>query len=243
MSEKPKIYQGVRVKITVKEMLQQQRALQAETKAIQVSRSKSDQFSEPVSSCAELCFDPDPLPSAPSYFPPRQFPCYIANEGNACHLEQQILETYLQQELLPDNFSPLQDFSPCSPTSSYQPPPFYFNQSLDPESPTDSSELSGSFDYSYSPPHQQPVVAHGSPAHLEVKNCGFTASEEYSYQVQYNPSACYCVTCHGSQDFNNTRGTEYLPYPSIDCVEYHPSPVTTDDFLRRELNSFDMCYS
>ncbi|XP_029429495.1 colorectal cancer-associated protein 2, partial [Rhinatrema bivittatum] len=250
VSEKPKVYQGVRVKITVKEMLQQRRALQAESKATQAPRSNSVQVSESVSSYAALCFDPEPLPSTPSYFQPRQLPHYISSEENACHVEQQqqqLLETYLHPELLPDNvFASLQDILQGSPaSSSYQPPPLCFNQSLDPGSPTDSSDLSGSFDYSYSPPHQQPlypVAGHGSSSYLEVKNCGFVASEEYSYQAQYNPSTCYCTACHSPQGFETTRGAEYLPYPSTDCTDYHPS-IATDDFLRRELNSFDMCYS
>ncbi|KAJ7427403.1 hypothetical protein WISP_07479 [Willisornis vidua] len=88
MSGKPKVYQGVRVKITVKELLQQRRARQAAAgSALQAASSPSsaDLPSPLNSSCsppAQLCpltpltHSPEPLDTRTHSWPGEEWPCH-----------------------------------------------------------------------------------------------------------------------------------------------------------------------
>ncbi|XP_008563608.1 PREDICTED: colorectal cancer-associated protein 2-like, partial [Galeopterus variegatus] len=122
-----------------------------------------------------------------------------------------------------------------------------------PGSPSDSSTLSGSLDYSYSPA-QLPSYAlenYNSPPSLDSRNCGYPP-EDYSCHLlpshaQYNcfssatASVCYCASCE-AEHLDTLRTSEYFSYPSVDCVDFAPSAAATSDFYRRETNC-DICYS
>ncbi|XP_069470415.1 POU class 2 homeobox associating factor 3 [Ambystoma mexicanum] len=249
MSEKSKVYQGVRVKITVKELLQQRRALQAETTA--VSRIGSLPFSEAVSSssCSAPYFEMASAPRAPSLFQPRQqLPDPAPCEDTSCYLDQHLLDSYLQPEHFADTFlASLQTSSQNYTAGNPQTSSACFNQSLCPESPSDSSDLSSSFDYSYSPPHQMlpfAPLSFSSPTHLEARSCAYSSTEEYALQPQFTASACCCMSCSGAGCLETIKAGDFFTYPTGDCTDYHlSSTVAAEDFLRREMDPWDMCYS
>ncbi|XP_012584942.1 PREDICTED: colorectal cancer-associated protein 2 [Condylura cristata] len=136
---------------------------------------------------------------------------------------------------------------------SCQDAPLCFNQSLTPGSPSDSSTLSGSFDYSYSP-GQLPSYApenYNCPPSLDTRNCGY-ASEDYPHMpwpshAQYdcfpsgNTAVCCCASCEADHP-DGSQPAEYFPCPSTDCVGFAPSAASTSDFYTRETNC-DICYS
>ncbi|KAL2807049.1 colorectal cancer-associated protein 2 isoform 2, partial [Daubentonia madagascariensis] len=136
---------------------------------------------------------------------------------------------------------------------SFQAAPFCFNESLTPGSPSDSSTLSGSLDYSHSPA-QLPSYApenYNSPPSLDTRHCGCPSEDYPSHHLpshtQYNcfPSAtasvCYCASCE-AEHLDALRASEYFPYPGTDCVEFAPSAAAASDFYKRETNC-DICYS
>ncbi|XP_059575939.1 POU class 2 homeobox associating factor 3 [Alligator mississippiensis] len=249
VSGKPKVYQGVRVKITVKELLQQRRARQAVTDATvpRGDNGGSVQFPEPASPpCTEPYFEAEPIASAPSYFQPRAFPNCISCEENPSYLEQ-LFDSYLQAE--PPSDTSLNAFQTSAHYNPdiFQPAPLSYNQSLVPGSP-DSPDLSSPLDYTYSPPQLPPFAPlnYSTPSPLDTKNYGYPG-EEWAYhahphpQSSCSPSACYCTSC-GSEHLESIRVSEYYPYPSTDCMDYLPPATMADDFFRRD-RSCDICYS
>uniref|UniRef100_A0A8I3X503 POU class 2 homeobox associating factor 3 n=1 Tax=Callithrix jacchus TaxID=9483 RepID=A0A8I3X503_CALJA len=252
LREKPKVYQGVRVKITVKELLQQRRAHQAASGATR-SGGSSVHLSDPAApSSAGLYFEPEPISSTPSYFQPRELSSCVSCEENSSCLDQ-IFDSYFQTEMHPAE--PLLNSIQSTPhhfPDSFQAAPFCFNQSLIPGSPSNSSTLSGSLDYSYSAV-QLPSYApenYNSPPSLDTRNCGHPP-EDHSYHhlpshTQYScfssatASICYCASCE-AEDLDALQVAEYL-YPSTDCVDFAPSAAAATDFYKRETNC-DICYS
>nr|XP_042136859.1 colorectal cancer-associated protein 2 [Peromyscus maniculatus bairdii]XP_042136860.1 colorectal cancer-associated protein 2 [Peromyscus maniculatus bairdii] len=260
MSEKPKVYQGVRVKMTVKELLQQRRAHQA-TSGATLSGSNSIHLPDSSTpSSAGLYFEPEPMSSTPSYFQPREFSTCVSCEESPSCLDQ-IFESYLQTETLS---GPLLNSTQSAPhyfPDSCQVAPFCYNQSLTPESPSDSSSLSGSFDCNYSPaqlPSYTPEN-YSSPPSLDSLNHslpeeGYPYHHHWPSHTQYNhfspatPSVCYCASCE-AEHLDAFRTTEFFSYSSTDYVDFAPSAAavvaaatTTSDFYKRE-TSCDACYS
>ncbi|KAK2099445.1 POU class 2 homeobox associating factor 3 [Saguinus oedipus] len=264
--EKPKVYQGVRVKITVKELLQQRRAHQAASGGTELwyfidfcsaapgeIPCSSVHLSDPVApSSAGLYFEPEPISSTPNYFQPREFSSCVSCEENSSCLDQ-IFDSYFQTEMHPAE--PLLNSIQSTPhhfPDNFQAAPFCFNQSLIPGSPSNSSTLCGSLDFSYSPV-QLPSYApenYNSPTSLDTRNCGYPP-EDHSYRhlpshAQYScfssatASICYCASCE-AEDLDALQAAEYL-YPSTDCVDFAPSAAATTDFCKRETNC-DICYS
>ncbi|XP_074212977.1 POU class 2 homeobox associating factor 3 [Camelus bactrianus] len=252
MSEKPKVYQGVRVKITVKELLQQRRAHQAASGGT-LSGGNNVHLSDPVPpSSAGLYFEPEPVPSTPNYFQPREFSSCVSCEENPNCLDQ-IFDSYLQSETHPDPSLNFMQSTPHYFPDSFQAAPFCFNQSLTPGSSSDSSMLSGSLDYSYSPA-QLPSYApenYNSPPSLDTRNCGYS-SEDCSYphlpsHTQCDPfssataSVCYCASCE-AEHLDPFRVSEYFSHPSTDYGNFAPSAAATSDLYQRGAN-WDICYS
>ncbi|KAM6173904.1 POU class 2 homeobox associating factor 3 [Erethizon dorsatum] len=249
--EKPKVYQGVRVKITVKELLQQRRAHQAALGGT-LSGGSSVHLSDPVApSSAGLYFEPEPMSSTHNYFQPREFSTCISCEENPNCLDQ-IFNSYFQTETFSESLVNPTQSAPHSLPDSFQATPFCFNQSLTPGSPSDSSTLSGSLDYSYSPA-QLPSYAsenYSSPPSLDTLNHG-NPQEDYSYyhlpsHTQYDcfstatASVCCCASCEAGH--LEVLRTAECCYPSTDCVDFAPLAATTSDFYKRETNC-DICYS
>ncbi|XP_045873238.1 colorectal cancer-associated protein 2 isoform X1 [Meles meles] len=250
--EKPKVYQGVRVKITVKELLQQRRAHQAASGGT-LPGGNGAHLSEPAPrSSAGLYLESEPVSSTSSSFQPREFSSCVSCEENTSCIDQ-VFESYLQTEThLDPLLNSTQSTSPYFP-DSFQAAPFCFNQSLTPGSWSDSSPLSGSLDYSYSLA-QLPACApenYNSPPSLDPRNCGYP-SEEYSYShlpsyTQYDcfpsagPSVCYCASCE-AEHVDTLRAAECFSYPSTDYVNLAPSAAVASEFYKRGTN-WDICYS
>ncbi|EPY76924.1 hypothetical protein CB1_001341002 [Camelus ferus] len=122
-----------------------------------------------------------------------------------------------------------------------------------PGSSSDSSMLSGSLDYSYSPA-QLPSYApenYNSPPSLDTRNCGYS-SEDCSYphlpsHTQCDPfssataSVCYCASCE-AEHLDPFRVSEYFSHPSTDYGNFAPSAAATSDLYQRGAN-WDICYS
>ncbi|KAF2977008.1 hypothetical protein EK904_010998 [Melospiza melodia maxima] len=135
-SGKPKVYQGVRVKITVKELLQQRRARQAATgsavpwdSSSSSSSSSSIQFAEPVSPPHPEPFEAEPIPPVPSCCPPWQFPSCLSCEESPGYLEQLIdscLQSDAPSEPALSAFQPSPHYTP----DTFQPVQLCFNQGL-----------------------------------------------------------------------------------------------------------------
>nr|XP_036284051.1 colorectal cancer-associated protein 2 isoform X2 [Pipistrellus kuhlii]KAF6342677.1 colorectal cancer associated 2 [Pipistrellus kuhlii] len=250
MSEKPKVYQGVRVKITVKELLQQRRAHQAASGAT-LPGGNSVHLSDPVTPPSAVYFEPESVSSTPNYFQPREFSSCVSCEENPSFLDQ-ILDSYLQTE---SHLDPLLNSTQSTPhyfPDSFQAAPFCFNQSLTLGSPSDST-LSGSLDFGYSPSHLPSYTPenYNSAPSLDTRNCGYP-SEDYSYphlpsHAQYDcffpasTSGCYCVSCE-AEHLATIRASEYFSCPGTDCVTLDPSAAAGSDFYMQETNC-DICYS
>ncbi|XP_025030232.1 colorectal cancer-associated protein 2 isoform X1 [Python bivittatus] len=238
---KAKIYQGVRVKMTVKELLQQRRAKQAAVaEAVFGECSGNVQGSESLSPpCAVPYVDAES--SLSSCLQPWQFQNGASCEEIPNYLDQ-LVDSCLQAE--PPLEVPLalvQDHLPCSP-ESFQPSLTCLG-SGSPEAPDPTS----SFDYSYSLSQMLPSapLGYGSPP-LDGKSCLYPSPEERSCQqhthVQHTSglSTCYCTPC-GSQHLDTCRAPEYFPYATVDCKDYAPSVSVADDFWKDR--SWDVCYS
>ncbi|XP_009079492.1 PREDICTED: colorectal cancer-associated protein 2, partial [Acanthisitta chloris] len=205
LSGKPKVYQGVRVKITVKELLQQRRARQAAT---QCSHSASG---------APL--EAEPIPSVPNCCPSWQFPNCLSCEESPSYLEQ-LLDSCLQSDAASDPaFSAFQPSSHYS-SDTFQPVSLCFNQGmLSPLTPLPPSPPSALDTTSYSCPMEEWAC---------LAPCPF-------------PSPSCCCTACVSQHMDS-RGPQYFPCPSTDCMDYLPPLAMADDFFRRD-RSCDICYS
>ncbi|XP_046322035.1 POU class 2 homeobox associating factor 3 isoform X2 [Marmota monax] len=164
----------------------------------------------------------------------------------------QIFDSYLQTDTLSEPLPNCTQSPPHYFPDSFPATPFCFNQSLTPGSPSDSSTLSGSLDYSYSPAQlpSYPPDNYSSPPSLDTLNHGHS-QEDYSYHhlpshAQYNcfpaatASVCYCASCE-AEHLEAVRTAEYF-YPSTDCMDFAPSAATASDFYKRETNC-DICYS
>ncbi|XP_072835163.2 POU class 2 homeobox associating factor 3, partial [Pogona vitticeps] len=244
---KPKVYQGVRVKITVKELLQQRRAKQAVAEeAVSGEGCSSVQIAESFSPPSTAPFVDGGLesPSPAGCLQPWPFQNCLSCEEIPSYLEQ-LVESCMQTEppldaslgVVPGSLS-------CSP-ESYQPGLVCINQSLGPGSP-DSSDPSGSFDCSYSSPQPPPYAptSYSTPSPLEAKSCMYPSSEGIPFQshdTQYHASPCCCTSC-GSQHLDSFRVPEYFPYANTDCREYPPSVSVGDDCFGRDRH-WDICYS
>nr|XP_045002118.1 colorectal cancer-associated protein 2 isoform X1 [Jaculus jaculus] len=261
--EKPKVYQGVRVKITVKELLQQRRAHQAASGATgsmnpsltpqsMLSGGSSIHHSDPIApSPAELYFEPEPVSSTSNYFQPREFSTCISCEENPSFLDQ-IFDSYLQTETLPEPLLNSTQSVPHFFPDNFQAAPFCFNQSLTPGSPSDSSSLSGSFDYSCSPAqlpsynaesYTSPpldTLSHDWPAQ-DYSHHHLPSHTQHRYFGPATPSVCYCASCE-AEHLNVLRAAEYFSHTGTDCTDFVPSEACTSNFCKKE-TSCDICYS
>ncbi|XP_019144006.1 colorectal cancer-associated protein 2 isoform X1 [Corvus cornix cornix] len=246
---KPKVYQGVRVKITVKELLQQRRARQAATGSA-VSKnvvpwgsgsSSSIQFAEPVSPPHPEPFEAEPIPSVPSCCPSWQFSSCLSCEESPGYLEQ-LIDSCLQSDAPSEPA-----FSACQPSSHYTPDAFQpvqlcFNQGLAASSPS-SADLPSPWNYSCSPPQLSPLtpLTPSPPSSLDTKPYSCPVEEWPCHPPCPFPSPACCCTACGSQNMDS-RVPQCFPCPSTDCMEFLPPLAVAEDFFRRD-RSCDICYS
>ncbi|XP_077161885.1 POU class 2 homeobox associating factor 3 isoform X2 [Paroedura picta] len=246
MSGKPKVYQGVRVKITVKELLQQRRAKQAVAEEA-VSSDGRDQTTEAFSPPCPAPYVDSVSSSSSGCVQPWQFQSCVSCEEIPSYLEQ-LVDSCLHTEMpLETSVGATQDDLSRFP-DSFPAGPACLNQSLGHGS-LDSSGPSGSCDYSPSPPQLHaftPLSYTPSPC-PDAHSCMFPSSggspPTQPPHAQYHPasSACCCTSC-GSQHLDAFRVPEYFPYPSTDCRGYAPPVSVADDFSWMD-RTWDICYS
>ncbi|XP_028666124.1 colorectal cancer associated 2 [Erpetoichthys calabaricus] len=243
MSEKPKVYQGVRVKTTVKELLQQRRALQAAAKATVTSQSSNAPF---------------PDTSATSFAAPYYTPAPVNVPETNCFTPMQITDSFFYEQVVSAAFDnqPVADiFSTCehfidqaSPVAGFQHTslgnlqqgPDYCS-GMESSSSSNSSNVSSPADYSSCSPPQCYASfssAYASPAHFSPRAYA-PVHEDCHYQPCELPYR-YCLSqVQSPQD--NLRLPEYMSYPSSDCA--YSTSMVEDSFFMREMTSWDMCFS
>ncbi|XP_077105932.1 POU class 2 homeobox associating factor 3 isoform X2 [Ranitomeya variabilis] len=221
--------------MTVKEMLEQRRALQAE-KTSSESRQNKMQVSHtilpPPHSSSDMISAYEPTPCVPSYQETRQPPIYGAQELS-------LVDAYLHPEPLTDSsFNIFQNQSLCFQEEAFQPSPV-FCQNMTPESPSDSSEMSNSFEYSPSYQGLEFVPqSYSSPSHQDNRSCAYANMDYPSCQHEENAATfCYCAYCCSADYQEPVTPQDSCAYPNTDYLGYLTSE---EDFLTRELNIYNM---
>ncbi|XP_024298449.1 uncharacterized protein LOC112265406 isoform X3 [Oncorhynchus tshawytscha] len=139
MSDKPKVYQGVRVKTTVKQLLQQKRALQTSTKTVRM-KSQSLPRAIPESNVQMDSFDNQQLISM-----------MIPNETYSSGILHPATSTNLWRQ---ENHSPNMG---------------YYGHGMAPSSPSGSLNMPSPVDYnSYSPQESYSSSCYNSPTRLDL---------------------------------------------------------------------------
>ncbi|XP_073513215.1 POU class 2 homeobox associating factor 3 isoform X2 [Phyllobates terribilis] len=220
--------------MTVKEMLEQRRALQAEKTASE-SRQNKMQVSHPIlpPPSSDMISAYEPTSCEPSYQETRQPPIYGAQE-------ESLVEAYLHPEpLTHSSFNIFQNQSLCFQEEAFQPSPVFY-QNMTPESPSDSSEMSNSFEYSPSYQGLEFVPqSFSSPSHQDSRSCAYANVDYPTCQHQQNSTFCYCAYCC-SVDYQEPVNTQdSCAYPTTDYMGYLTSS-SEEDFLTRELNIYNM---
>ncbi|XP_056365469.1 POU class 2 homeobox associating factor 3 [Oenanthe melanoleuca] len=261
MSGKPKVYQGVRVKITVKELLQQRRARQAATgsavsKNIVVvvlyllfllsfpslfqvswggssSSSSNIQFAESVSPPHPEPFEAEPIPPVPSCCPSWQFSSCLSCEESPGYLEQ-LIDSCLQTDAASEPA-----LSAFQPPSHYTPDPFQPAQlcpSLAASSPSP-ADLPSPWSSSCSPPQLSPLTpVPPSPPSAPDTRPHICPVQEWPC---HPPCPLASPAC-GSPSLD--RLLQGWPCPGTDCPELLPPPALAEECFRRD-RGCDICYS
>ncbi|KAL4647529.1 colorectal cancer-associated protein 2 [Arapaima gigas] len=237
MSDKPKVYQGVRVKAPVKELLQKQRARQAAIKNATISQSFTipDVCSTPITAHHfDVCSG---SPMADAAFQPPPYGDYIPMETTPFDSPQPM------NVMLPaDNFasalpqdSSAQHWSHGHYTSSSD---YYSNSMVACSSPDPLLlSLSSPVDYnSYSPPdsYSSSSSCYNSPTRLD-SGYGFTP-DNYHFQ-HCSMQHSYCLSPWTTPQ-DGASNPEYAPYYESDCLF---TPVE-QSYFRRDVGNSDMCY-
>ncbi|KAG8569333.1 hypothetical protein GDO81_014372 [Engystomops pustulosus] len=173
----------------------------------------------------------EPTPCVPSYQEPRQLPVYGAQK-------ESLVDAYLHPEPLQDSgFCIFQNQSLCFQEEAFQASPIFY-QNMTPESPSDSSEMSNSFEYSPSYQGLEFVPqSYSSPTHQDNRSCAYANMDYPVYQHQSDSTFCYCAYCC-SMDYPEPGNTQdSSSYTNTDVIEYLTS---SEDFLTRELNIYNM---
>ncbi|KAM6959234.1 colorectal cancer associated 2 [Aplochiton taeniatus] len=256
-ADKPKVYQGVRVKTTVKELLQQHRALQAAVKTIAIGALVNQDTNVPTMPSHYL----DALPAgdlssgAPASLHPRALfhegACSVQQQENA-YANQQLMDMILPDNSLNSNCSnssggflpnslsalPWSHGQPCSEIG-------YYNQGMAPSSPTDSLNLPSPVDYnSYSPPDSlssssSSSSCYDSPTRMDSGFHGF-APEAFHYQ-HCSLQHCYCLSHSWPVQQETVPTQEYAPY--FGTTDYTYALPVEEGYYRRDLPiTTDMCY-
>ncbi|KAI4905182.1 hypothetical protein NFI96_013896 [Prochilodus magdalenae] len=231
MSDKPKVYQGVRVKTTVKELLQKRRALQAAESRKPHAMPSPDACPTPLPAAHGDVF---PANSAPdTYFQPRQF----ATNG---HITME--DTFDHQFLM--NVVPSEGLNGSSTMCSsaawmdgYIPAcTDYYSNTLASSSPTHSFNLPSPAEYSsYSPPesHSSSSSCYSSPSRMDLSSSFAPEGCHYQHRdLQHG-------FCHWPALQDAGMASEYAPYSSSDC--FYPT-FGEDFYYRRESSSSELCY-
>ncbi|XP_063062420.1 colorectal cancer associated 2 [Engraulis encrasicolus] len=232
--EKSRVYVGVRVKITVKELLQRKRACQEAIKPVAKSPAPA---SVEVSSVTSL---PD-CPPTKSLLPPcNNLPSRSYTE-NMCNMpldngyvgDHQMMINMMST----DHFNSSGVYSQYS-SQGYSPPNLdYYSNCVVPNSPSDSFNLPSPVDcnpysspYSYS--SSTSSSCYSSPTQMDL-GCGFMPDNHHPY---CNLQQCHCLSpLSGSQE--PMAQLDYS-YGTTDCWSY--STALDDCYFKRD--PLDACY-
>ncbi|XP_028817526.1 colorectal cancer associated 2 [Denticeps clupeoides] len=231
---KPKVYQGVRVKTTVKELLQKRRALQDAIR----SAAKSQNLPTPDVSLTT------PLPAhhfpaaAPTHdcgFQPRTLPdcAYYDDHHHHHHQHQQ------QQQLFAMMPAEQQRWAPEYQDAA---PDYYSGGGchVAPGSPTDSLNLPSPADCSsYSPPQSYSSSSssscYSSPSRMD-SGCGLLPDTHHGQFCTFQDSPCL-LPWSGIQE--PPPSFEVPPYSNTDCWF---SSSLESSFFRRDPGGSEICY-
>ncbi|KAJ7995152.1 hypothetical protein DPEC_G00241600 [Dallia pectoralis] len=234
-ADKTKVYQGVRVKRTVKELLQKQRALQSTIKTV---RMKSPSFASqnncvstslpghyfhafPADSSAHLrAFPPDSCVQVEHFDHPDLVGMEMPNETYTGGVNMH--PTSSTQHWPQEHHSPIMD---------------YYSHGMPPSSPSDSLNVQSQFDYnSYSPQesYSSSSSCYNSPTRMD-SGYGLVPEHHYHYE-QCTIQHCYCLS-HWSGTQEGISTPDYAPYYGQTDL-----PDVEDTYFRRDFPSSEMCY-
>ncbi|KAI7800736.1 colorectal cancer associated 2 isoform X1 [Triplophysa rosa] len=231
-ADKTKVYQGVRVKTTVKELLQKHRALQAQKTA---TKSQAMTSRDVCSTTLNTQLDVFSGRQAQDpYFQTRSFTEHVNVPMENAYDHQQMMnmmppETFNNNFVFPTSAQWANGYLPSN-TESY-------GTNLVSRSPSDSFNLPSPVDYnSYSPPqsHSSSSSCYSSPTRMDL-NSSFSP-ENYHYQ-HCNLQHCFCLSQWSNLQDGMTT-SEYAPYGSSDCFFSYAG----DSYFRRDISNSDMCY-
>ncbi|XP_073458513.1 POU class 2 homeobox associating factor 3 [Aquarana catesbeiana] len=197
------------------------------------------QFSDsvPPPACYSACA---PIVPAAQYPQTTPMPCYGVQENSTSLLDQLTMDYYHQPNTIVDNSScDFQNVFPTFSEGSIQPFPI-FHENMTPQSPSESSDRSNSFEYS---PSCQGVEfipqSYSSPSPPDTNSCAHAGMDQHVYQHQDNSSFCYCTFCCPMDYQGSVKEQDSYSYTNIDYMGYLTS---SEDIFTKDLNSYDMCY-
>lgn len=244
------MYQGVRVKTTVKELLQRLRAREANSKKVKTipqvclgpqelcASTIPNRYADPPTAGFQLRTASPPFP---------QSSCNIQMEAAAAsHVQQQFGDM-----MLPGNgYSNSGSYSASLPPPPSLPLPWCHGLSSDvdyygvaPCSSPESLNLCNPMDpNSYSPQDSfsSSSSCYDSPPRMESSYHGTTSEHFHSQHCSFQD--CYCLShCWPGQQESFT-GPEYSPY--CPPTDYPYACPVEDDYLKRDLQmTSEMCYN
>ncbi|XP_076147114.1 colorectal cancer associated 2 [Alosa pseudoharengus] len=223
MSGKEKVYQGVRVKITVKELLQKQRARQEAIKT--VAKSQVNLSSHELSSVTYM----------PDYSPGASLPeCNLSSGSITDSMYNMPLENGYDSDQTINIMAADQLFFPQSWPQGYPSSNMDYSNCMVPDSPSESFSLHSPAEYSsYSSPlsYSSSSSCYNSPSRMDL-GCGLMPENHHPYcSLQH----CYCGSPSGLQDV--TSQLQYSSYGNTDC--WYTSALD-DCYFKRD--SIDACY-
>ncbi|XP_067826824.1 colorectal cancer associated 2 [Heptranchias perlo] len=232
-AEKQKVYQGVRVKITVRELLQQRRALQAAaTATTALTTVNSPQFAEPLSSSYSaphyVC---PPNGCESNFFECNQFPQNAPYDQNPILCERtEVYETFLPDLYTENSFTSHPPTLHCPP-DRYQPPTHCHHSAVISGSPAYSA-----VDYGYSTQCVPLTPEDFSPSsHLDPKSFYSTPEEYFSHQHYSCTSAICSIFSYMPDNIEMGPVSENGPFTMPEYKDYSPG-ILTEDIWRGNLN-------
>ncbi|GCC23145.1 hypothetical protein chiPu_0001538 [Chiloscyllium punctatum] len=235
-SAKQKVYQGVRVKITVKELLQQRRALQAAsatTNTTMLTTSNSPQFAEPVSSSYPASHNVCPLPNEyeSSFNECDQFPENVPYDHNPIFYENtEVYERCLSDLLTENSFTSEAPISHCPPVR-HQAPTHCSHSAVN-----SGSLAYSSVDFGYSTQCVPSSPEDISPSsHLDLKSFYSTPEEYYPHQHYSCTSAICSIFSYMPDNIEMGPNSESASCTMPEYNNYLPG-ILTEDIWRGNFN-------
>ncbi|KAM4566888.1 colorectal cancer associated 2 [Odontesthes bonariensis] len=266
MSEKPRVYLGVRVKTTVKELLQRHRAREANNKKPKTAYLELKELSGSIFSTPHA----DPPPAAPqtdssrsaSRAPQQRTSSFLVPDGSGTiqmsgsafnGIHQQFGDGPLPCNGYNNNNGGAIDYNaPLPPLTTSSPLPWchglpsdadYHGHGMAACSSSESLTPCNPMDHnSYSPQDSfssSPSSCYDSPTRMESSYCGF--SSEYCHYQHYNPQQDCVPGCWpGQQEILPTP--DYTPY--YNPTDYPFACPVEDSYFRKDFPlSTEMCYN